>query len=514
MKRFLCVILVLIMLTGTFTACSDNQTDTTTESQEETTLAEDEIVQDTQQTVKNEVLVLPYSAADSLNPYKADSLMNENISKLLYDGLFKLDESYSPVKMLAESSENEGEYVTVSISDSAIFSDGKAVTASDVVHSFNAAKESKYYSAQLENFSSATALDSDRVRFKLETSDIYAESCLTFPIVRYGQGEDDNPTGTGRYTYSSGQLKYNKNHISGEKAAIKTIELYDIKDNTKDSSALQIGNISFMYSDLSDCQAERITAITRTVALNNLVFLGMNGSSKSFLSDSTFRKIISYAVDKQDIAENAFQGYASVAETPFNPVWSALKDADVKTVTYSPLELTQQLDKNGYTYAGDTDTVRTKDGKTVQLKLLVNKNNRFKISTAEFIQTKLKAIGIEVVIEKVSAKDLRKAIRKGNFDLYIGEIKLSENMSLSDFFTDATGAGSGINKSLNCISAYKSMQSGKTDINAFIAAFNEDMPFVPLCYRQGYMAVSNEFEDNITANPNDVFENIYEWNFR
>lgn len=513
MKKLLSVILTLLILLGTFTACSDNQSDTTNEA-EETTLAEDEATTQTQQSVKKEGLVLPYSAADSLNPYKAESQMNENISRLLYDGLFKLDESYTPVKVLAESCESEDEYITVTVSDDAAFSDGKSVTASDVVYSFNTAKESEYYSALLTNFASATALDSDTVRFKLNSRDPYAENCLTFPIIKYGQGEDDVPDGTGRYTYSSGQLKYNKKHISGEKASVKTIELYDIKDNTRDSSALQIGNISFMFSDLSDCQVERITAITRTVNLNNFVFLGMNGSSKKLLSDSTLRKIISYAVDKQDIAENAFQGYASVAETPFNPVWSALKDAEIKTVTYSPLELTQLLDKNGYTYANDTDTVRSKNGKSLQLKLLVNKNNQFKLNTAEFIQTKLKAIGIDTVIEEVSAKELRKAIKKGNFDLYIGEIRLCENMSLSDFFTASASASYGINKNLSCVSKYNSMLSGKADISEFINSFNEDMPFVPLCYRQGYIAVSNEFEDNIEVNPNDIFENIYEWNFR
>lgn len=514
MKRFLSVILTLIILLGTFSACTDNQTDTPTDNIEETTLGEGETTQQAQDTVKKDVLVLPYSATDSLNPYKAVSLMNGNIAQLLYDGLFKLDESYTPVKVLAESSENKDGYVTVTISDSAVFSDGKAVTASDVVHSFNTAKESEYYSGLLANFASATALDSDSVRFKLDASDPYAENCLTFPIIKYGQGEEAVPTGTGRYTYSSGQLKYNKNHISGQKASLKTIELYDIKDNTKDSSALQIGNISFMYSDMSDCQAERITAITRTVTLNNFVFLGMNGSSKRLLSDNNLRRIISYAIDKQDIAENAFQGYASVAETPFNPVWSALKNAEIKTVTYSPLELTQQLDKNGYIYAGDNATVRSKGGKTLQLKLLVNGNNRFKLNTAEFIQTKLKAIGIDTVIEELSAKELRKAIRKGNFDLYIGEIKLCENMSLSDFFTADASGSYGINKKLPCISKYESMLSGKADINEFITAFNEDMPFVPICYRQGYTAISNEFEDNIKINPNDVFENIYEWKFR
>ena len=510
MKRVLSVLLVMLMLTGMLTACSGGQTENTP-TEEETTLAE-EVPQDTSQNVKSEGLILPYSAADSLNPYKAESLMNENITRLLYDGLFRLDEGYNPVKVLAEECVNEKGYLTVTLSDKAVFSDGKAVTASDVVYSFNRAKESAYYSSQLENISSATAIDGDTVRFRLEEKDVYAENCLTFPIIRYGQGDEANPLGTGRYVYSSGSLKYNKNHISGEKATIKTVELYDIKDNTGDASALQIGNISFMYSDLSDCKVERITAITRTVELNNLVFLGMNANKGSLLSDGNLRKIIAYAIDKQDIAENAFQGYARVAEAPFNPAWSVMKETEVKTVTYSPLELTQQLDKNGYVYANDTDTVRKKNGKALKLRLLVNKNNDFRISTAEFIRTKLKAIGIEAVIDKVSGKELRKAIRKGKFDLYIGEIKLSENMSLSGFFSDSSVTGTG--KNAACIDAYNEMISGKTDIADFINAFNEDMPFVPLCYRLGYMAVSNEFEDNIKANPNDVFENIYQWKFR
>lgn len=513
MKRFISLMMTVLVFLCVFTACSDNE-EPNTDNTEETTTPIDETVQQGTVIEKKTGLVLPYAEGDSLNPYKAETLMNENICHLIYEGLYKPDESYSPIEILGHDGEIQGTYVSVDVKDEAQFSDGSKVSASDVAYSFNLAKDCEYYSELLSGFSSVTVMDNNTVKFALSNSDPYALSCLTFPIVKYGTGEDNLPVGTGRYTYSSRKLKYNKNHISQETPSIKTIELYDIKDNSKSSNALQIGNISFIYRDLSDCETERLTAITRRVDLNNIVFLGMNGASGKLLSDSNLRKIIGEVINKQDIAENAFQGYAAVADTPFNPNWYGLKDVEIKSKTYSALELTQLLEENGYTYANDTETVRSKKGKKLEFTILVNKNNRFKIQTAKLIQTSLKSIGISTEIEEVSGKELKSAIRKGKFDLYIGEIKLCENMSLSEFFSTSGSGRYGINKKISCISEYNSMLTGEGDISKFIKSFNEDMPFVPLCYRQGFAAAANELKDNIKVNSFDIYDNIYEWSFK
>ena len=96
---------------------------------------------------------LVYSKTDSMNPFEAESTVNIRLMTLIYEGLFSLDANYTPKPAVAKSCAAGASVLNVTLDSSVKFSDGSAVSVSDVIYSFNLAKESPAYSANQPLFS-------------------------------------------------------------------------------------------------------------------------------------------------------------------------------------------------------------------------------------------------------------------------------------------------------------------------------------------------------------------------
>ena len=144
-------------------------------------------------------LKLAYSKNDSLNPTLCETIINSQITGLVFDGLYKLDSSYKPVPLVAKSAVVGSSIVSITINEFR-FSDGTGVSTSDIITSFNMAKSSTVYKSRLENFSAVHTGSENSLVFDLERADPYALSCLDFPIIKNGS-DFDYPVGCGRYAY-------------------------------------------------------------------------------------------------------------------------------------------------------------------------------------------------------------------------------------------------------------------------------------------------------------------------
>ena len=100
-------------------------------------------------------------------------------------------------------------------------------------------------------------------------------------------------------------------------------------------------------------------------------------------------------------------------------------------------------------------------------------------------------------------------IASGAFTLYIGEVKLGENMSLSPFFGGAASAGADSTLPVNAV--YTAFAAGEVSLSEFANAFLDDMPFVPLCYRAGLAAYSRSVAPDFSAAAYDIYGDIALW---
>ena len=475
------ILVLTVALSLVFSGCSNKK-----DGGDETTTMPPEAVEAVQ------TLKLSYSKGDKLNPFTATSMLNQQLMPLIYDGLFALDKNYNPQPLLASNYSRSGRTLTVSLA-SAKFSDGSGVSASDVVASFESAKKSPAYKTQLANFSSAKVSGN-------------------FAVTKGGSAED-GAAGRGRYTYSSengvGYLKASsaRGNFSPKKTSIT---LYDVKDLSMLKYTLAIGNISFAFDDLRGGSYTRYSSSVADILMNNLVYLAFNKSC-SALSSEKVRQAVALAIDRAKLADESFQGHAKAAYTPFNPDWNVIsgKDYTVKT----DLEVAGKLlDEAGYT--SKNDAVRADaNKKQLTLKIVVNKDNGFKSAAAQSIKEMLEKLKISVTVSALSEKDYRSAVASGKYDMYIGEVKLTENMSLSPLLKSGGSVAYGINTSGAASTAYSAFLAGSSDVNTFIDAFNADMPFVPLCYRSGLAIYTRTLKYGNANHINDVYADIDSWNF-
>ncbi len=446
-------------------------------------------------------IFVPFVESDGFNPYETETVLNSRMLTLVYDGLVSLDRSYNTVFELADSAASEENAVSVIISSSAKFSDGSFVTAAEIIDSFKLAKKCDAYSERLRNFESAAPSGANAVIFTLSEPDAFAVNCLTFPVIKE-RGKDEMPLGTGRYYISKDGSDYillENSHKKNFSPKVSRIGLIEPKTNLELTSGLEIGNICYLYDDLSSGTYTRFNAKSEDVLLNNFVYLGINAKNE-VLANPLLRRAINVALNRDDIVSSAFHGHARAASSPFNPSWAILSGSEGNIVNEN--KTVQELLTEGGIASGN-----------LALKLVVSTGNAFRLSAADTVAAQLTAAGIYTAVTPVAPENLRSALATGEFDLYIGEIKLTDNMDLSELFRGGDCAYGVTEESQELSFArYEQVKSGDCQLIDFVNTFCTELPFIPLCYRTGTVFFPNSLNyTSSTIIENDLFSGIAGW---
>lgn len=485
---------------------------------------------------------VPYMRADSLDPYKLTNSMNRYVSRLIYDSLFGVDESFREVAIIADSYTVSGKALTVKIKTGLKFTDGTPLTSEDIVYSFNTAKESLSYAPYLENIGQAQADGTCSVVFSLLMPDSSEAANLIFPIVKNGSytdngngdeypaSEDDGeesatvpssdtgytskiPVGSGRYTFVSNSeskyLMYNKDRIGGFSPRYAKIGLVDISASETFSSLFDLNKIDFYCDNFDSGKYTKFTKVSDNVALTNFVYLGVN-SQDSILSEPKVRRAIALALDRTELASVSFAGCAVPTALPFNPSYYKLTGCTLPTLNIKTDNAVKLLEDAGYKSISESG-IRYKEDKAMSFTLLVNSENDFRRSLARGIQQALDKINIKITIREASYSEYASAVTSGSFELYIGETELPNSFGLSRFFSDDGGLRYGISEKSETARIYEKYLIGKADMQSLIGSFSDEMPFVPLAFRQGITVSSDKITSEIKTVPGDCFANINEW---
>lgn len=466
-------------------------------------------------TIQKEIKI-GYLKDKSLNPYKTSSALNRNLSTLVYDSLFVVEDDFTVLPLMAETVSYEGNKLSIDLCDEMYFSDGSLITTADVVYSFKLAKQNSFYSKRLSNFNTAFNGETS-VIFTLKRNDTSAESNLVFPIVKLGTGSKSFPTGSGRYKFKKVDgvlyLKENEYSTRGEEMASDSIRLTPITADASELYQLQSGDLTVFFDDLSDNNFTKINANMVRVPLNNLVYLGFNYENK-FLRDSAVKKAIELCTDKATIADTAYSGYCRIADTIFNPDWEVTANSMVPESVFSVVKAEETLEEADYVYAYKKNKYRSKNFNFLTLRLIVNKENKSRCKAADIIAKNLRSAGFEIKLQKLEYADYSAAIKSGNFDLYVGEVAISPGMDFSAFFSGDGELSSGIDVGGTVGDAYFDYREGTIDFSTFNQVINHEKPFIPICYRDGMMYFSRELSYEGTLNQFDLFKNVYSWEIK
>ena len=115
---------------------------------------------------------------------------------------------------------------------------------------------------------------------------------------------------------------------------------------------------------------------------------------KTWFSSTNFRRAISEAINRADLARIVFRGHAVPAVGIVSPSNTAWFNNSLKAHPYDAAGALRRLQQDGFKLQGDT--LRDKGGNTVEFSIVTNAGNRARESMATMIQQDLKKIGIKV----------------------------------------------------------------------------------------------------------------------
>ena len=466
-------------------------------------------------------LHVPYCSSDSLNPFFAQGEDNLLLWPLAYLSLYALDSSFMPQPVMAATTTQTATEVQLTLKSGIMTAQGVQLSVADVLYSFRLAKESPAFKTQLSGIASiAIGATADVIVFTLSKPNINACSLLTFPIVQYGTADKttDLPVGAGAYSYiktAEGiEMTYNPNYYNGNVRCAQ-IKLVDSAADASKAFSLKSERIDCSFSSLSDGEVLRLAATATTIPMTNLVFLGVN-AQKEHLHSAVFRRALSKLVDRQAVVDHAFCSYAQATSLPVHPDWGALKTETAENTTTADVYGAKSLLSTYET--GESELIEQADPTLIgpqtryALELVCCENNNFKTGAATQIADQLAAADIDVTVRVLSEEDYFEAIRDGDYDLYLGEVRLTADMNLSVFLFPGNPLGWGIdNEADTTNAAWDAYCAGVSRLGDFLQTFAAEMPFIPICYRQGIFYTSRSLVNEVFCTPDNLFDNITVW---
>lgn len=455
---------------------------------------------------------LPFSLEDSLNPFFLKGVRNISLVPLMFDSLYVIDEKYMPVPSVALEAVEEGLNIKVILKEGITFSDSSLLTSADVVYSFHQARLSPSYKSQLSAFSSCEAAGRYEVRFALKQPTLSPLSLLDFPIVKQNTADQSEqvPKGSGRYIYRAENGEYllepNPSYRENNDIA-RTIRLIPIGESVSPVFILETGELDACFDDLSSGAVRRADAAQTGAVLNNLVYLGVN-SKNYVLSDKAVRNALSRTILRSDISTRVYSGNALPAQAPVNPAkqsYSYFAD-NIK----EGIEVWEELGYNQFTSGG----VRRGGRGVLSFTLICPSENQFKVQLAKSVAGSLKEAGIKITVRELTTQQYKEALNAGNYDLYIGETRLLNNMDLSEFFKADGALSFGIDPESPIAKAYFDYVGGTISESVFCRQFVEESPFIPLVFRMGVLYYSRGIDKEVkpVGASLNVYANIHEWN--
>ncbi len=499
MRKFISILLILSLLFA-FCSCDGNK-----DKDEPTT--DEEYVLPTPVVTSN--ISLPFTSAADFNPFKTESSLNRDLLPIMYESLYIPTEDGKGSPQLAASGEIDGKTVTVKLLQGNKFSDGGEFISSHVKSSYEKAKSSPYYKAQLSNISSITLVDNYTVRFTLSSADPMALNTLDFPIAK---SSDGGYIGTGKYTLEKTAdalyFEVNKNHRDYKDSWNRQIALYDMAGISSPIYPFKANKISLFKNDLSFEEYINLSSKTVSVGLNNLVYVGINSQwAGTVTSIDWVRQAINIGIDRNIIASSSFLGQGTATVTPFKKDYYELKDMELIGENGNLEKAIGVLERHGYDQI-NSDGVRTNGSAALRVDILVCTQNPYKLTVAENFKAQLEKLGFGVKIRKYEkTEDFVLALEEGHYSFYIGETKLTNNCDLSGFFSKEGKLNYGINEEMYEI--YSMYKNGESNTKVFVENFSSRIPFLPLFYRKAVVAVNPNISG--VGDSNSLYSSVSDW---
>ncbi|PIC63612.1 ABC transporter substrate-binding protein [Sporosarcina sp. P13] len=461
--------------------------------------------------------------ADSytLDPQNSNEIETWLVTKNIYETLVEFEkETTDIVPALAETwnVSEDGKTWTFDLQENVKFHDGTDFNADAVVYNFERMMDKNHpnrdggeysvYRAMFNGFKgegssieSVSALDENTVEFKLaepQATFLTNLAMHAFGIIspealkKYGQKINENPVGTGPFTFVSWSPNDNITIVKNKEYWVSDLPKLDkiiykvIPDNTARFTAMKNGELDIMVglnpSDLKSVEANADLQVTLRPPLN-VGYMSIN-NMKAPLDNVKVRQAINHAVDKKGIADAYFYGLANPVKNLLPSTSWAYND-EISGYDYDLEKAKALLTEAGYPNGFD-------------LEFSVTSNSRIYMQQptkmVEAIKSSFEKIGINVKVVTLEWATYLEKIRSGKHSVgligWVGDNGDPDNFLYSTLSKNNTVVGSAQNHMFykndevsDLLLQAKGImdQEERTKVYKDVQKIvHEDAPFVPL----------------------------------
>jgi glutathione transport system substrate-binding protein len=343
-----------------------------------------------------------------LDPADLNDNASQSAARLMFEGLYYLDEHMKLQPQLAESYEatEDAKEFTFHLRKGVTFHDGTPFNAEAVKFSFDRAGNPENHLKRQSLYvmiDHTDAVDEYTVRVVLKypfgafVNDIAHPGALIVSpksVQQYGKEVTRHPSGTGPYEFVSWtadtlKMKRNERYWRSGQPRIDTITYRSVPENGARIAMLQAGEAQFIYPVPPELIASLQNSPTITVFDEPSIlgrYVALNAMRKPF-DDPRVRLALNCAVDKQAFIKVVFSGHADPMDSPMPQL--LVFHQRQGTYPYDPAKAKMLLAEAGY--PNGFDSTLTGISETLAQRGM------------QFIQQQLAAVGVKITVEPLEA---------------------------------------------------------------------------------------------------------------
>lgn len=469
---------------------------------------------------------------DNMNPILSNNKNVQDISRLIFDPLFTLTEDYKLEKSLAtEWSKLDSKTYLIKLRENVKWQDGNKFDVSDVLFTIDMLKERDNHSVYYYNVKDILEIeevDEYTLKIKIDKEIPFFEYNLIFPIVSSKYFDKENfkaesknlkPPGTGKYYISdvsndSVLLKRNVSGWDNQELKLDSISLQLCDSLSSAINYFKMGEIDIFVTSNYKIEEylKNINHSKQEYINRNYDYLILNCSNK-ILENKEVRQSINSAIDKEDIINDIY--YQKYKKSNFPLDFGSYVYSNNETIAYDKNTAKNLLLDKGWKYSSKKwrKTVNNRY-LTIELDLLVNKDNSNLLKVANKIKDQLESVGMKIKVDAKDSKQYNSALDKKQYDMVLTSGTYSYSPSLDKYFKEGNLGNyknDEIINLLNKVEDINDINELKQKYARITEIYNEDVPYISLYYNTNTMIYSNNLKGNIKPNSYNLFYGIESW---
>lgn len=526
---------------------------------------------DSSDKMKLVIVVGVTSGVATINPLYAFDIQEGHLIDLLFlkpakeiwnDSIGIIE--FSP--MIAESwvINKDSNCITLNLKDNLYWSDGKIITADDIIFSFDIYSDPKVNSRLLglfEKFYTTDDLHIDIEKTFRKNSDksltIFIKDFSNFSLLDINHAilpkhlydginrEEVETADLNFKPITSGPFKLykwerdQKIHLKSDSSCylfspenIQEIIFKIIPDEFSMITQLKKGEIDL----IEDVKTEKVTELSSEPNINigsikgrNYDYLGWNhfdpkslanrqNKPNKYFGSAKTRKALSLAINRVEILQSIVGKFGEIYDSPISPIFKIYFDSSFSNVEYNPAKAKQLLSEDGW-MDSDSDGFLDKNNQKFSFEIYTNTGNPTREFAATIIKNNLKEIGIDAEIMFVEKNELVDGLISKKYDSWISGWSIEIPLNLESYWSSdseknmlnfSSFSNSELEEIFDKIKMTKDFEENKQYYKRILNIFHENEPVTNLFWSENIIAYNNRIK-NINFSPLGLYNNAGDW---